>query len=115
MPADDMAFLIEQEFREIPLDALGPQNTRCLGFELHEERMRVRSVDVDLREHGKTYAVILFAKARDVGFASWLLCAELITGKAKHSKAPVFVLAVQVFEPRILRSKAALAGGIHDQ
>src|ERR1017187_4467316 len=48
---DDLAVLTDQELGEVPLDRLRAEDARCLGSEPLPQRMRLRSVDVDLAHH----------------------------------------------------------------
>ena len=51
----------------------------------------------------------------DFGVRPRILLRELVAGEAKHLKAPILVLQVEVFELLKLRREAALARGVHDE
>src|SRR3546814_4994202 len=48
---DHFAALVDQELREVPLDALCAQHAWRGGLQVLVERVRVGAVDIDLREH----------------------------------------------------------------
>ena len=64
---------------------------------------------------GKGDAVILLAEGADLRLAARLLAAELVARKAQDGQALWLELCVERFQPGILRSKAAFAGGVDDQ
>src|SRR6185437_2151559 len=111
----DVALAIDEELREVPLDRLGPEETRLRALEKAIDRRRVLAVDVDLREHRKRHVVVRLAERRDLLVVAGLLRTELIAGKAEHFEPFVAVLAKQRFEALVLRREAALAGGVHHQ
>jgi hypothetical protein len=47
---DQLAVLADQEFGEVPLDALRTEQARCTLLQLYKQRMGVSAVDVDLLE-----------------------------------------------------------------
>src|SRR5476651_1009361 len=77
--------------------------------------MRIRTVHVDLRKHGERDAVVLLAKAANLGCIAWFLLAELVARKAQHRKAAIRITFVQVLQTLVLRRESAFACGVHDQ
>src|SRR4051812_15414602 len=68
----------DQKLREIPFDRLSSQEPWL--FPLHElvQRMRARTVDVDLRKHGKRHVEPRITERFDLVLAPRLLGTELI-------------------------------------
>src|ERR1022692_912129 len=111
---DDVAFLVHQELREVPLDAIAQQAT-LFALQKLEDRMRVVAVDLDLREQRKVHAVIDLAEGLDLVIGPGLLMAELVARKAEHLQAAVLVLGIKRLQALVLRREPALAGGVDDQ
>jgi len=110
-----MAFAVDQEFREIPFDVRGAEKPAFGARQKTIERMCVFAVDVDLGEHGKFDAVVLFAELADLAFAAGLLLAELVAGKTQHRETVWAQFFVERFEARILRRESALARRVDDE
>ena len=72
------------------------------------------AIHVDLGEQGKGDAEIVFAKSAYFRIRPWFLVAELIAGKTQHYQALLPELAVQRFEPLVLRRETAGAGRVDD-
>src|SRR6185437_2069116 len=111
----DAAFAVDEEFRKVPFDAPGAEHAAASAGEKLEEWMGSGAVDIDLGENGKADAVIALTKLRDLLGRSGLLVAELIGWEGEDFETATVVVAIQIFERGVLRSEAALAGGIDDQ
>lgn len=112
---DALAVGGKQEFGEVPFDALAAQQPGRAALQLVKQRMRFRAVNRYLGEQRKTDAVVETAEAGDLLRVARLLRAELVAGKAHHHQAAVAIVAPQIFQPAVLRGKAAFAGGVHHQ
>lgn len=115
MPSNDLTLAGDEEFGEVPLDAIRAQNARRLLLQQSVEWMRIRTIDVDLVKHRKADPVVLFAESADLVGRPGFLRAELVAREAEHGKAPILVLLVQRFQARVLRRESAVAGRVHDQ
>src|SRR5206468_3151689 len=107
--------LVDQEFREVPLDAFTAKHAGRFALEILVERVRAAAVDLDLGEHREAYFVVERAEILDLVFVAGLLVPELIAGKAQDREALVLVFAVQRLESLVLRREAAFAGDIDDE
>ena len=115
-PLDDLAVGADEELREVPLDALHPQEARRLTGQPAEERIGGVAVHVDLGHHRKCHTVVQLAELGDLVVAAGVLVGELVAREADDGQAPVLVLGVQFLEPGELRGEPALARGVdHDQ
>jgi len=112
---DNIAIAADQEFREIPFDSRCTKQSTFGARQIAVEGMGVCAVDVDLGEHGKAHAIILFAELTDLAFASRLLLAELIAGKTQHGETVIAEFFVERFKARILRRESALARRVDDE
>jgi len=72
--------------------------------------MRVGPLHVDLLEHRKRHAEVLFAEPADLRRIARLLLAELVAGKAEDLESARGKALVQLLQPRVLRREPALAG-----
>src|SRR6516225_1450890 len=114
MPRHHLAGAIDQEFGEIPFDRRSKQ-AGFLPLQIIVQRMRSRAVDVDFGKHRKAHVKIAGAELFDRSGITRFLRTELIAGKAEHGKAARGELAMQRFQPLILRGEAALACRVDDQ
>ena len=83
----------DEELGEVPLDRLGAEKAGLLRLEVFVERVRVRTIHVDLCEQGESDAVVPGAELLDLCFAARLLMPELITGETEHDQTPVLNLS----------------------
>src|SRR3954454_414558 len=67
--ADDPPVATHEELGEVPLDPVAQQPALLLA-QPAEERVRVRTVDLDLAEHGEGHAVVALAERADLGLAA---------------------------------------------
>ena len=51
---EDFAVLIDEELREIPLDAFRAEDPLLLAFKVSIKRMRLISIYIDFGEHGES-------------------------------------------------------------
>ena len=69
----------------------------------------------ELREHRKRHVVGQLAELRDFLRRPRLLLAEIVAGKTEDRKPLGCKLAIQLFEPFVLRREAAFARDIHHE
>lgn len=81
-PLQHAAFLVHQEFGEIPFDALRAEYSRCLFGQILEQGMGIGAFDVDFLVHGEGYTVIDLAELGNILALTRLLSGELIAGEA---------------------------------
>ncbi|MNT67676.1 hypothetical protein D3C72_2058410 [compost metagenome] len=105
----------QQEFGEVPFDSLAAQYARGKAFQFIEQRMRPRTIDLNLAEQREADAVVQSAEVGDLQGITGLLRTELIAGKAQHHQPPFAVILPQVFQPTVLRRKTAFTGGVNHQ
>jgi hypothetical protein len=108
----------DQEFLEIPLDALHAHESRLLFLEPLVQRVRVVAVDVDLLHDGEADAIVDLAEVLNVIVGAGLLATELVAGKAEDDKIirmRLLDLVVERLETGILWREAALRGGVDDE
>src|SRR5262249_12466825 len=105
------ALTVDQELSEIPFDGRTEQ-TRLLFLEIVVERMRVKTVDVDIGQHWESNVVCALAEIGDLLRVAGLLATELVAGKAEHAETARRELAMQRLESLILRREAAFARGV---
>src|SRR5207247_9552362 len=79
------------------------------------ERVRRRTVDVDLSEHRKGHAVVSLAEGADLALRTGLLPPELVAREAEHLEASGMKPLEEAFQTFVLRRETALARGIHDE
>src|SRR5438067_11247124 len=72
---------IDEEFREIPFDGFGSEDTRFCGLQIVIDWMSVRSIHIDLGKKWKRHAVLQVAERLNFRFGSGFLASELIAGK----------------------------------
>src|SRR5690606_8726793 len=89
----DTAGAVDEKLREVPFDGLGAEHAGLLALEPLVERMRARSVDVDLREHRERDVVGQRAELLDLCFVARLLMAKLIAREAEHGKPGIAMRA----------------------
>src|SRR5690554_640484 len=77
--------------------------------------MGMFSVDIHLGKHREGHPIIDFAEITDRFFITRFLTLELVAWKSEHKKILVLELLIQFLQIRILRSKAAFAGGIYNK
>src|SRR5262245_21885466 len=77
--------------------------------------MRVRAVDVDLREKRKSDPKPRIAERFDFGVGAGLLLAELIAGKTKNHETPILVLLIKTLQAGVLRSEPTFTGYVNNQ
>src|SRR5258708_38480845 len=77
-----IAITVDQEFGEIPFDHPGAQKAALAAFEMVEQLVGARAIDLQLGEHGKGDAEILAAETGDLAFAAQFLVHGLVAGKA---------------------------------
>jgi len=85
------------------------------GDERSVERMLVRAGDGDLGKEWEGDGVVDGTELGDLLIGAGFLSGEVVGGKAEDDEAAIFVLLVEGFEGRVLRSEAALAGNVHDE
>ena len=105
----------DEELGEVPLDRLGTEKAGLLRLEVFVERVRMRTVHVDLCEHREGDAVVPGTELHDFCFAARLLVPELITGEPEHDETPVLELVVERLQSHVLWREAALARNIDDE
>ena len=105
----------DEELGEVPLDRLGTEKAGLLRLEVFVERVRIRTVHVDLCEQGEGDAVVPGAELFDLRFAARLLVPELITGETEHDETPVPETVVERLQSHVLWREAALACNIDDE
>ncbi len=110
-----VALAIDQELGEVPLDGLGPEQSRLFLLQVLVERRGIGAIDVDLRKQRECHAVVDLAKRLDLFCVAGFLCTELIAGKSKHLESPRVQFLMQRFETFVLRRKSAFAGRVDDQ
>jgi hypothetical protein len=77
--------------------------------------MRVRAVDLNLREQWKLDTVVGFAKRSDLMVVAWLLVPELVARESQQFETALLELGVQTLQALVLRREAALAGRVYDE
>lgn len=135
---DDRAVAVDEELREVPLDAVAFEVLRevllenilehCgvrmllvesleafLLREVLEERLGRFAADIALLEDLERHAVVVAAELLDLFVAARILCGELVAREAEDFKALVFVGEVELLQLVELRREAALAGRVDDQ
>ena len=131
-----LAVLGNEEFGEVPLDialgfgavadafeegfgGFGFETFVLLGrrllFEVHENRVGILSVDIDLLHDLEGHAIVELAELLDLSVRTRILLLELVAGETDDDQPLVFVLLVQFFQTLELRRETALAGGVNDQ
>src|SRR5512139_1237307 len=70
----------DQELGEVPLDRFGAEKARLLPAQVPVEGVRVRPVDVHLREQREGHVVVQRAELPDFGLVPWLLVFDLVAG-----------------------------------
>jgi len=95
--------LINQEFREIPLDGRSHDSTQ-LRLEEAENRMSIRSIHLDLLKHLKFDFVLLY-KFADFLLRMRFLTTELVAWESQDLKAPWMQLVVQLNEFRVITGR----------
>src|SRR5690606_16600585 len=113
IPLDHPTVAADEELGEVPLDPV-PEQAALLLAQPREQRVRVAAVDVDLGEHREGHAVARLAERRDLLLGARLLTPELVAREPEHDEAAVPVGLPERLEPCVLRSEAALAGGVDD-
>ena len=84
-------------------------------FELSVEWVSIGTIDLDLREHGKSNRVTFGAKFCNFLFGSGLLQAKLIAGKAKHTKPLASVSLIEGLKALVLGRVSATTCCIYNQ
>src|SRR5580698_4483788 len=106
---------IHQELGEIPFDSFTAKYSGLLFLEILEQRVRVRSIDLNLGEHRKGHIVSQRTEVLDILLITRFLMPELIAWKSEHAETARMQLAIQRFKTRVLRGEAAFAGDVHHQ
>jgi len=70
----------------------------------------VVTIDLDLREHGKSDPEVHCAEVLDLQFRSGFLRTELITRETKDDESLILVRLIEGLEALILRRKTAFTG-----
>ena len=77
--------------------------------------MSVRSVYIDLREHGEL-RIVAGSKGLDIGLSARLLVPELVAGECKDLESSLAILLVELHHlPIVLVGQASLGHHIDDQ
>lgn len=84
-------------------------------FKLSVERVSIGTIDLDLREHGKSDRVTFGAKFCDFLFGSGFLQAKLIARKAKHTKPLTSVSFIEGLKALVLGRVSATTCCIYNQ
>ena len=113
--APNVALAIHEKLGEIPFDRLRAQKSAAHSGEVFVQRVRRGTVDVYLCEQGKGHVVIELAEVLDFSSVTWLLMAELVTGKSEHGEPLCVILTIQCLEASILRRKPTLASDVDDE
>src|SRR5687768_1657059 len=114
IPSQNLAILAHEELGEVPCDCLAAEESLSGRLQIPVERVRVRTVHVDLREQRKRHVVMSGTELANLRFGAWLLPAELIARKAKDRHV-ILVAPIQLFESLVLRRKSAVARYVHYQ
>src|SRR5208283_5975320 len=86
------------------------------GAEEPIDRRLIRSgLGDDFREHRERHVVGALAERGDFRGSAWFLSAKIVAGESEHIKRFAAHLAVQLFEPLVLRRETAPAGYVHHQ
>lgn len=129
---DDLAVATDQEFFEVPHHARrGVGGDAVTGkFLAHRalaggvrmgagqcpiQRVRLVASDGDLGKHREGDVVGELAELRDLRFAARLLAVEVVGRKRQHFQALCALVAIQRFQPFVLRGQAALGGDVDHQ
>ena len=83
-----------------------------LVAEVHEDGMGVLAEHVDLLHQREGHAVVEAAELGNFFVAARLLVLELVAGEAEDDETLVLIFLVKGFQSVVLRSEAALRGGI---
>src|SRR5690348_12619664 len=110
--AHHLALAIDQELGEVPLDRFRAHQPGRLALHPVVERARAGTVDLDFLEHREGDVVGQLAEARDLLRVARFLCTELVAGEAEHLEILIGELALQRFEPFVLRGEATFAGDV---
>jgi hypothetical protein len=108
------AVTTNQEFREIPFDAIA-QHSRRGSRQPLKQGMGIAAIYIDFGEHGEGDAVIDLTGLGDLRRITRFLPTKLIAREPEDDKTLVFVGLIEVFQTGILRRKAALAGSVYHQ
>jgi hypothetical protein len=87
----NLTMLINQKLRKIPGNISVALRAHLRRLELPIKVTGIIAVDLNLGEHGKVHLVAGARKLKNLLIAAGLLRAELIAGKAKHSKSLVSI------------------------
>ena len=91
MVRDDLSFRVDDELCEVPRDnlglALGAIPERAVQAKELVNGMRLRSVNIDLGEHGESSTICSLSKLLDLCISSRFLFAELIAGECEDLEA----------------------------
>lgn len=135
---DDVTLAVNEELREVPLDAvafevlgevlledvLEDSSVRMLFIkalealflrEVLEERLCRLAAHVALLEDLERHAVVVAAELLDLRVAARVLCSELIARETENLETLILVGEVELLQSLELRREAALAGRIDDQ
>src|SRR5689334_8896779 len=80
IPSEHRPVSAHKELREVPLYSLGAKNATRSRLEDRVQRMLVRAVHIDLREHRKRHVVGQRAELADLILGPWLLTPKLVAG-----------------------------------
>ena len=136
--AHDLAFAVNQELCEVPLDVglrcvigicLGEHlvqqfGERMLGCEAGKaslarqpfvDGMGILAVHFNLRHQGEGDAMILAAKLLDLLVGTGFLMPELVARETDDDQSAVLVLLIEGFQSVVLRREAALRGCVDNE
>jgi len=135
--SDDLSFLINKEFSEVPLDvgllfvigvSLGehvvqdvgngvlhvPASKAFLFFQELEQWVGIVTIHLYLLETGKFGAEVQFTELVDALVSARSLLTKLVAREVENLEALCMVLLVQGFQFVVLWGKTALGGGVDD-
>ena len=100
MEGDNLALTIDDELGPAPWNILSLLSLRieqlAVSAEEPVDRVRVCTVDFDLREKQELCLVLASSKLYDISLCAWFLAPELIAGERKDLESSLTILLVQL-------------------
>ena len=82
---------------------------------MHIDRIGLGTIDLNLRHHGKSHAIVGAAEFEDLGILPRFLPTELVARECEDRQSPGTVPIVQFLKLLVLRSKSASTRDVDHQ